>query len=176
MAEPTYSPADLPPRIAARVRVDPETGCWIWTGAKRGNGQYGYYGDVGYEGRRFSTHRLVYSLLVRPPTEGDVFDHLCGRKLCCNPTHLESVTLAENARRSAAQRLKTHCPKGHPYTRTSYGVRQCEPCRREWERHRRRDPVVRERQREAERKWRQRNPDAKRARRPGPGQDPLFKE
>jgi hypothetical protein len=44
-------------------------------------------------------HRHVYEELVGPIPEGLVLDHLCRETLCCRPSHLEVVTLAENSAR-----------------------------------------------------------------------------
>lgn len=72
--------------------------CWNWHGAKTSTG----YGSVSHEGRTRSTHRLAYELLIGPIPENLQIDHLCGNKLCCNPRHLEPVTLEENMRRRYA--------------------------------------------------------------------------
>jgi hypothetical protein len=62
------------------------------------------------------------------------------RRCCTNPGHLEAVTHRENMHRSpnslaAKNRLKTHCPHGHPYDKantqvTPHGGRACRACNR----------------------------------------------
>jgi hypothetical protein len=77
-------------------KIDASTDCWTWTGAKTSTG----YGSFGYQGRTWSTHRLAYELLVGPIPDGLTIDHLCRNKPCCNPSHLEPVTIRENQRRA----------------------------------------------------------------------------
>ena len=96
----------LTDRFWAKV-VKTETDCWEWTGALNSRG----YGCVGIAGKGYLTHRVAYEALVAPIPQGLTIDHLCRNKVCCNPAHLEPVTLAENVRRAAV--LITHCPRGH---------------------------------------------------------------
>ena len=77
---------------AFRGLVDKETtGCWLW----QGGADHGY-GVVGWEGRRWSTHRLAYTLMWGGIPDGLQLDHLCRNTLCVYPWHLEPVTAAEN--------------------------------------------------------------------------------
>ncbi len=104
-------------RLLARIDIDAQ-GCWIWPGAQDGRG----YGQIATGGRSApaKTHRVAYEHLVGPIPAGLSIDHLCRVQLCCNPEHLDVVTLAENTRRQLASighhnALKTHCPEGHPF-------------------------------------------------------------
>lgn len=78
-------------RVAARLTF-PEGGCWIFTGAlNRG------YGRVhGEDGKLHYAHRVMYEAMVGDVPEGLELDHLCRRRACCNPWHLEAVTRREN--------------------------------------------------------------------------------
>jgi hypothetical protein len=108
-------------RVLRRVEKTPD-GCWLFQGAHtRG------YGVVTVSRARGTapTHRVVYEALVGPIPKGLSLDHLCAQPLCCNPDHLEPVTLAENTRRQwAAGRAnagirmseRTHCVNGHEFT------------------------------------------------------------
>src|SRR5262249_34193356 len=98
-------------------RVDASGGldsCWPWLGPRMWNG----YGKASADDRTQNAHRVAYVLIHGLAPAGLHIDHLCRNRLCCNPQHLEAVTMGENMRRSPAvmaQRTKTHCPQGHPY-------------------------------------------------------------
>lgn len=106
-------------RIFAKIRVDPATGCWLWTAALN---TYGY-GQIWYQGADALTHRVLYAWLVEPLPRGhgrDIpqIDHIvCNRTMCCNPAHLVVVTLQANVLRSnsvsGVSARKTHCKRGH---------------------------------------------------------------
>ncbi|MFI2247852.1 HNH endonuclease [Rhodococcus sp. NPDC019609] len=109
--------------------------CDIWTGPKSPQG-YGrvYLAVPGKKrrGRSVQTHRLAYALVHGEESIlGLTVDHLCAVPLCCNPNHLEAVSIAENLRR-AGEMVRT-CPAGHPYDEdnTYYGLeghRRCNQC------------------------------------------------
>lgn len=91
------------------------------------------------QGRSVPVHRLAYSTLVGAIPEGLTLDHLCRNPSCCNPAHLEPVTVAENIRRGTqgkAQAAKTHCIRGHAFTpENTYrppgkNERACRECQR----------------------------------------------
>jgi HNH endonuclease len=82
---------------------------------------------------------------ILPIPEGFEFHHRCRNKGCVNPFHLEVVTVLShrNYHRSeipmaAANKAKTHCPRGHEYTaentyfsqRLNSVMRHCRACRR----------------------------------------------
>lgn len=118
--------ADLPPRLAKKIRID-ENGCWRWVAGKF---QISGYAAFWWEGTNRLGHRFVYELLVGPIAEGLQLDHLCRVRDCVNPAHLEPVTARENALRSPITRqsinvAKTHCPQGHPYSGENLYVKPC---------------------------------------------------
>lgn len=97
----------LPPRMTPRILVTP-SGCWEWQGELNRNG----YGRVWIGGKRHMTHRAVWELLRGQIEAGLVLDHLCKVRNCCNPDHLEPVTVKENTHRGDAvlfKRLETAC-------------------------------------------------------------------
>lgn len=94
-------------RLTSRIEVDAETGCWLWQGAVSDTG----YGHVSVRGRVQKSHRAFYELFEGPIPAGLSIDHLCYRRICCNPRHLEPVTRAENNRRMFRD-------KGHPRANT----------------------------------------------------------
>lgn len=67
-------------------------------------------------------------------------DHLCRRRTCVNPGHMETVTSAVNTMRADSlgpkNARKAHCPKGHTYDEANTyingkGHRICRACNRE---------------------------------------------
>lgn len=67
-------------------------GCWLWTGSAMSNG-YGQYRTMT---ENLLVHRMAYEMLVGPIPEGKVLHHICERRLCFNPDHLEPVERAEH--------------------------------------------------------------------------------
>lgn len=105
-------------RFVAKVQVDPDSGCWLWTASchyREG------YGKFGYKGRTVEAHRwawlAAHGSLPEKPLQ---FDHLCRVRRCANPEHLEPVTPQVNQLRgetlAAQNAAKTHCKRGHPFT------------------------------------------------------------
>ncbi len=71
-------------RVFRDIRVDPLTGCREWTGYQLDSG----YGQVGYEGKSWRVHRLVWHLTHGPIPAGAKVLHDCYNRACCNPDHL----------------------------------------------------------------------------------------
>jgi hypothetical protein len=139
-------------RWLARVRKEPNGGCWLWPGSLDSKG----YAHTGYsiDGKTYDArlHQLFYTRFAGPVGEGLELDHLCRVRACCNPDHLEAVSHQENTRRGEAGGLrnrgpvwensqKSHCKNGHPFDeantyRTKNGNRRCRACNREEKRER----------------------------------------
>jgi len=117
----------------SKIKIN-ENGCWIWTGHLHKNG----YGKLTWHQKTVTAHRLIYEYYHGQIDPSLTIDHLCRNRACCNPVHLEQVTMKENVLRgtsfAATNAVKTHCPKGHPYTpeNTSLhtGRRHCRICDR----------------------------------------------
>lgn len=139
--------------VWTRIRIEPDTGCWTWTGNARTNGGYGKYCGTG-------AHLTVWRKLVGPTPVGLQADHVCHdpaacrggkqcpHKLCVNPAHLAWVTSRVNLsiqRRNRWGYLPDEVPSvdvckyGHEFTpentrrNLSRGewVRRCKACARE---------------------------------------------
>lgn len=122
----------LPARIAAKITIEPNTGCWLWLGYVDRAG----YGQVRHEGRLTTAHRAVYEI-VRGETAAEDVDHRCRVRSCVNPDHLEPVSHRENMRRGSGfageNARKTHCKRGHAFTPENTrphgrGNRACKLC------------------------------------------------
>jgi hypothetical protein len=72
-----------------KVEMQSPASCWLWRGAQKGTG-YGKF-------REHLAHRYAYRLHRGEIPEGLMIRHMCGRKLCVNPAHLETGTMKENA-------------------------------------------------------------------------------
>jgi hypothetical protein len=112
---------------ALRVR---SATCKIWTGYV-GKG----YPQFAVNGTAELAHRAIYEHLIGAIPEGYELDHLCMRKTCVEPVHLEAVTGSENLRRAAAARPRAIvCLRGHSRTPDNlYRNGACRTC----DRHRR---------------------------------------
>jgi hypothetical protein len=111
-------------------------GCWEWTGYidEKGYGKFNLPNT--YQPVR--AHRYAYELAVGPIPKGMHIHHKCNNEKCVNPNHLEPTTPSDhvfltpgNVAYEAA--LKTHCPKGHEYSRQNtriekVGWRKCKQC------------------------------------------------
>lgn len=128
--EPSWTTPDQR-YVAERVIFDPWTSCWIW---RRGLTAEGY-GDAKRNGTRYA-HRIAYEAFRGPIPDGMHIDHLCERRCCANPWHLEPVTRQENVRRGYRSDAES-CSAGHLWrlyerwytvAKTGKRYRQCGEC------------------------------------------------
>jgi len=116
--------------LAETVAFD---GCLLWP---RPNKSDGYSPTVRVAGKRQALHRGIYELVFGPIPEGLEIDHLCRRRACLNPVHLEAVTTKVNLLRGegacARNARKTHCKRGHPLSGENVVIvpkgRHCRAC------------------------------------------------
>ena len=132
---PSYATTDPMLRLATRLRVDPATNCWLFTGPAR-NGYAAVWDNA--RGMVYG-HRLVYERIrTSVPLTLDLH-HVCGNRLCCNPWHVEPLAHREHARLHSTQ---THCRNGHEYNAVNTwvskaGKNYCRVCQRERKRQQR---------------------------------------
>lgn len=128
--------------------------CWLWTACKApfGYGRF-YVSKVGAD----YAHRVAFRRVHGPIPDKLELDHLCRRRDCVNPSHLEAVTHRVNALRGEgffaisargkrpaewAGARKGECPRGHPlveenlyvFTRADSSQRRCHTCKIERDR------------------------------------------
>lgn len=101
-------------RFWAKIEPEPNSGCWLWTGAGS------RYGDFLYGSRVMKAHRVAWLMYRGDIPPGLELDHLCRVTLCVNPQHCEAVTHRVNTRRGLSPRMTRHlaqvCRRGHPYS------------------------------------------------------------
>lgn len=103
LPHPTRPRGPIADRWRALVEIAGDDECWLFTGALGHHG-YGYIGDSNRRGHKVAAYRLAYEMTRGPIPAGLEIDHLCSNPPCCNPSHLEAVTHAENMRRASVRR------------------------------------------------------------------------
>jgi hypothetical protein len=107
--------------------------CWEWIGCKSRIGYGQFRIDARRGGSLSNPHRFAHEYFTGPIPEGWEADHLCKVRHCCNPLHLEAVTLQVNRKRR--DESKTHCKRNHPLSgdnvRVANNKRYCRACGRQ---------------------------------------------
>ena len=132
---------DLPPYFKGKVKLmnpltkEVNTRCWVWQRSLSHGYAQGFW-----NGKVVRLHHVTLGLAGRPRPAGMDADHLCCRRNCVNPHHIEYVTKGVNGSRVKTrgrhwQSQKTHCKHGHEFTPENTidrdGRRQCRQCHNE---------------------------------------------
>lgn len=78
--------------LMKRISPEPNTGCWLWTGAGYVHNAYGQFR------RTRRAHRVAYETMVGQIPQNQCVCHRCDQPLCCNPSHLWIGTQQDNMR------------------------------------------------------------------------------
>lgn len=84
-----------------------DDGCWMWTGAVRGDG----YGQMKIHVKPIAMHRYSWELFRGEIPEGKLVLHKCDVPLCVNPSHLFVGTNKDNMD-DMARKGRRNAPKG----------------------------------------------------------------
>lgn len=125
-----------------------EKGCFEFQGGRNGKG----YSQVSVKNKRWMLHRFIYAMTKGAIPDGHQVLHDCDNPPCCNPAHLRTGTMADNAVDSVDKvrhfhASQTHCKHGHEFTdentyiakvpgRPGMVRRQCKECQRTMQRKR----------------------------------------
>lgn len=87
-----YLSSDAIERFEAKYIPEPNSGCWLWTGACCGNG----YGAFWTGHSSINAHRVSYLLYKGSIPDGLLVRHTCDVPQCVNPEHLLLGTQKQN--------------------------------------------------------------------------------
>lgn len=98
-------PMPLEPRFFDRIVPEPNTGCWLWTGAVDKDG----YGQIKEHGKQVKAHRVSWKIHHGELPEFSVVCHQCDTPSCVNPAHLFLGTHADNMKDRDAKGRTSLC-------------------------------------------------------------------
>jgi hypothetical protein len=93
------TPAELI-RFLSHVKVDAETGCWVWQKHCDPDG----YPQFSFAGRAHWAHRFSQQVFNRELSKGIQADHICSNPSCVNPEHLRPLGVVQNSQNGARQK------------------------------------------------------------------------
>jgi hypothetical protein len=99
-------------KIMARIVIDPDTGCWLWTGPTSGNsGRGAGYPRMSLGGQTVAVHIAMWTNEHGYIPGKKELDHVCRNRLCVrpDPEHLELVTRKRNILRQWEARKALLC-------------------------------------------------------------------
>ena len=106
-------------KLMDRACPEPNTGCWLWTGFRFGNG----YGGINVRGSVKKAHRIAWELAHGPIPSGLFVLHKCDVRSCILVDHLWLGTHEENMAdmvskgRHSAPKGDAHGSRLHPEKR-----------------------------------------------------------
>ena len=109
-----------------QVKIDPITGCKEWQGSRTKFG----YGQIGYKGKRVSTHRLIWYLNIGKWPEDKIL-HSCDNPPCINLKHLRDGSQQDNMR-DMVKKGRANKAKGERAGRTKITEEQVIAIRKLW--------------------------------------------
>jgi hypothetical protein len=118
----------LEERFWNKVKKGP--GCWEWKGAKNNKGYGMLQVRENGEWKRRLAHRISYEISRGYIPIVKKVCHKCDNPSCVRPDHLFEGTMSENMFDKVSKgrdhnTVKTHCPKGHPYTGKNLYIMPC---------------------------------------------------
>jgi hypothetical protein len=102
----------LPVRFEKFISPEPNTGCWLWTGALTAWG-YGKVSAGGDFGETLMAHRVAFERTRGSIPRGMFVCHRCDMPSCVNPEHLVLGTAADNSA-DMIRKGRHHGPKRPP--------------------------------------------------------------
>ena len=96
--------------VPAPPGLDVKGDCWLWPNVPQRQG----YGTINWNGTTHRVHRVAYLASGKTIPDGLGLDHLCRRRICFNPDHVEPCTQRENVLRSpdtVAGKRKSFAPR-----------------------------------------------------------------
>ncbi len=100
-------------KIKSNIKVDEQTGCWVWQGWWRSKRGKGFYGGVKINGISLFAHRISYEIYKGKIPDGMLCCHKCDNTKCVNPEHLFLGTQDDNMKDMANKFRGTNGEKGH---------------------------------------------------------------
>jgi hypothetical protein len=144
--------------VSCRYEVNPETGCWNWTGARDVDGYGRVFGGRTSGREEAKAHRWMYERERGPLPDELHLHHRCENPRCVNPEHLRPLTKAEHravhgggspeARRGPSRVGDgERCVNGHELSAaivyvSPSGTERCRECARAATRRRRQKKAV----------------------------------